>query len=460
MFFDYDTYDREETVLKYPSKNRKRPGSESRGKKRETITFTIPKPRLPKIKLPGNLSPRTILISLFALVIVVTAAIIISSLPKKPSSTDPAVPPDNTENAEITEPDYDNTYKYEYYKFDPGVMTEYRGAVEFLSLHPVIAYPEMAYDNDSFSRRFDSWSLTANEFKNILQSLYDNKYIIINPNQVWSEYTADNGSVRMQKNKLSIPEGRKPIVLIFNDFNYYESTSGNGYSDNLCIRTGGEIWDTTKTPTGGTAITQEHDAITILDTFVKEHPDFSLHGAKGCIALTGYEGILGYRTQNGDDDSARKKEIAAVKPVISQLKKTGWYFACHTYSHTDIASAAYTDIVSDMTKWVNEVGSLVGETKILVAPDSGAPDGTVIPDKGETYDYLQSLGFKYYFAPGTGTSSEIKTNSPAVFCSVTEIDGDALRRNDPALSKFFNISEVFDGDVRPAAAGSIPGNDD
>ncbi len=435
--------------MKFPSKKRKRHGSQSRGKKRETITFTIPKPRLPRIKLPENLSPRTILISLFALVIVVAAVIVISSLPKKPPD-DGSIPPDDTETADITEPDYDNSYEYNYYKFDPGVMTEYRGSVEVLSFHPVIAYPELAFDGDSFSRRFDSWSLTANEFKSILQSLYDKKYIIINLNQVWSEYTADNGSVRMQKNKLSIPEGRKPIILIFNDFNYYENISGNGYTDKVTVRTGGEIWDSATTPTGGTAITQEHDAITILDTFVKEHPDFSLHGAKGCIALTGYEGILGYRTQIGDDDSLRKKETAEVKPVISQLKKTGWYFACHTYGHTGIASASYTDIVTDMTKWVNEVGSLVGETKILVAPDSGDPSGTVIPDVGETYDYLQSLGFKYYFAPGSGTSSEIKTNSPAVFCSVTEVDGDALRGNDPALSRFFDVSKIFDGDVRPA----------
>ena len=36
--------------------------------------------------------------------IVVTAAIIISSLPKKPSNADPAAPPDNTENAERSLP--------------------------------------------------------------------------------------------------------------------------------------------------------------------------------------------------------------------------------------------------------------------------------------------------------------------------------------------------------------------
>ena len=36
--------------------------------------------------------------------------------------------------------------------------------------------------------------------------------------------------------------------------------------------------------------------IPLIDTFVEEHPDFSYHGAKGIIALTGYNGVLGYRT--------------------------------------------------------------------------------------------------------------------------------------------------------------------
>ena len=38
--------------------------------------------------------------------------------------------------------------------------------------------------------------------------------------------------------------------------------------------------------------------VPLIDRFVEEHPDFSYRGAKGIVALTGYNGILGYRTDS------------------------------------------------------------------------------------------------------------------------------------------------------------------
>ena len=76
-------------------------------------------------------------------------------------------------------------------------------------------------------------------------------------------------------------------------------------------------------------MTKELDATPILDEFVYEHPDFSLNGAKAIFSLTGYCGILGYRTQDDRDiaadspdrpafDAYRASEIEAVKPVIER----------------------------------------------------------------------------------------------------------------------------------------------
>lgn len=46
----------------------------------------------------------------------------------------------------------------------------------------------------------------------------------------------------------------------------------------------------------GTVVTGDYDVVPILDSFIKEHPDFSYHGRKGILAMTGYDGVLGYRT--------------------------------------------------------------------------------------------------------------------------------------------------------------------
>ena len=67
----------------------------------------------------------------------------------------------------------------------------------------------------------------------------------------------------------------------------------------------GQIWAQCTDPnTGETFLTQDLDATPILDQFVLEHPDFSLNGAKAIFSLTGYQGILGYRTQNDIDIAA------------------------------------------------------------------------------------------------------------------------------------------------------------
>jgi hypothetical protein len=114
-------------------------------------------------------------------------------------------------------------------------------------------------------------------------------------NDVWSETVGDDGVHRMVRNTLMIPEGKKPLILSYDDVNYYNYMIENGFPYKLVIKDG-ELWSYGLDPDGNEVYSQDLDAITILDKFVKEHPDFSLNGAKGCLCLTGYEGILGYRT--------------------------------------------------------------------------------------------------------------------------------------------------------------------
>lgn len=117
--------------------------------------------------------------------------------------------------------------------------------------------------------------------------------------------------------------------------NYYPYMLDEGFTSKLVVGDDGEIWAQCTDPyTNETFLTKELDATPILDQFVYEHPDFSLNGAKAIFSLTGYQGILGYRTQDDRDiaadspdrpafDAYRASEIEAVKPVIARLKETG-----------------------------------------------------------------------------------------------------------------------------------------
>ena len=48
-------------------------------------------------------------------------------------------------------------------------------------------------------------------------------------------------------------------------------------------------------PGGGEITAYDTEIVTILDRFVAEHPDSPYKGAKGIIALTGFNGVLDTR---------------------------------------------------------------------------------------------------------------------------------------------------------------------
>ena len=307
----------------------------------------------------------------------------------------------------------------------------------------------------------DDWMVTVEEYNKILQSLYDNDYVLVNMNDVWSEYTTESGEKRMQRNILMIPEGKKPLIISFDDVNYYDYMLEEGFTSKLVIATDGELWAECTDPyTGETFLTQDLDAVTILDKFVEEHPDFSPFGVKGCLSLTGYQGILGYRTNTDSahvNDPAfeanRQKEIEAVKPIIRKLKETGWYFGSHTWGHINLSNKSMGYIQQDAQKWADEVGSLVGPTQILFYPHGARPDGDHDQgeDYGEQFKWLQSQGFRIFASVGTESYSQIKKTISAVICDRLHPDGKTLRSGTARAKylKFYDAKEIIDLDVRP-----------
>ncbi len=337
---------------------------------------------------------------------------------------------------------------------------------EHIFFHPVIAYPQWAFHDCPASQEqrygLDDWMVTVDEYNKILQNLYDKDYIIVSMNDVWSEVDTPNGP-RMQRNTLMIPEGKKPLIISFDDTNYYDYMLEEGFTSKLVLADDGNIWAECTDPyTQETFLTRDLDAITILDKFVEEHPDFSLNGVKGCLSLTGYQGILGYRTQNDIDiaandprrpafDANRQAEIEAVKPIIQRLKETGWYFGSHTWGHIRLSTRAMEQIQRDTGRWAEEVGSLVGPTSILFYPHGARPDGD--HDQGETYGeqfkWLQSQGFRIFASVGTSSYSQVKSTISAVICDRLHPDGTTLRRSRSRYLQFYDAKEIIDLSVRP-----------
>ena len=341
--------------------------------------------------------------------------------------------------------------------------------VEHLFFHPVIAYPQWAFHDgptpQSQKDGLDDWMVTVDEFNKILQSVYDNGYILVRMEDVWSEQINENGEARMVRNTLKLPEGKKPLVISFDDVNYYPYMLEEGFTSKLVLGDDGQIWAECTDPyTKETFLTQDLDATTLLDKFVLEHPDFSLNGAKAIYSLTGYQGIFGYRTQNDIDiaaddparpafDAKRQQEIEAVKPVIQRLKETGWTFGSHTWGHINLSTSSMERIQRDTLRWAEEVGSLVGPTNILFYPHGARPDGD--HDQGESYGeqfkWLQSQGFRVFASVGINSYSQVKSTISAVICDRLHPDGTTLRsvRAREWYQQFYDATQIIDLSVRP-----------
>lgn len=338
--------------------------------------------------------------------------------------------------------------------------------VEHLFFHPVIAYPEFTFSSAIPQNRqegLDDWMVTADEFKKIIQSVYDKGYILVRMEDVWSETTDGSGVPHMVRNTLKLPEGKKPLVVSFDDVNYYDYMLKEGFASKLVLGDDGQIWAQCTDPfTQETFLTQDLDATTLLDQFVLEHPDFSLNGAKAIYSLTGYQGILGYRTQNDRDieegdpkrpefEAYRQSEIDAAKPVIARLKETGWTFGSHTWGHINLSTKSLQTVKNDTERWAEEVGSLVGPTQILFYPHGARPDGGDVTQSGPIFQYLQSQGFRVFASVGIQSYSKIKSDISAVICDRLHPDGTTLRRGKDRerYLQFYDAKEIIDLKVRP-----------
>ena len=328
------------------------------------------------------------------------------------------------------------------------------GVVEHLFFHPVIAYPELAFDGDTQENGLDDYMLTAGEYRKILASLYEKDYVLVDINSVWSQEEGEDGP-HMVRNTLCLPEGKKPLVLSFDDTNYYPYMLENGFAHKLIIGEDLKIASWGRDPAGNEVVSRDLDAIPILDKFVEEHPDFSPFGAKGCLSLTGYEGILGYRTQtdtqtwDGAKEANRQKEREAVLPIVEELRRTGWTFGSHTWGHIRLGSGNMAKIKADTEKWFDEVGSLVGETPILFYPHGERPDGNDWTQTGEAFQYLQSQGFRVFCSVGVESFSFIKKDICAVICDRLHPDGKTLRWSRNRYLQFYDAKEIMDTSVRP-----------
>lgn len=315
----------------------------------------------------------------------------------------------------------------------------YEGPIEHIFFHPLIAYVERATDGRGNDSGQDLYMVTVEEFNRTITQMYEKGYVLTSMYDLFSFETQEDGTVFAEKKPLYLPQGKKPYILSVDDMNYYEYMIADGQVWKLVFDDNGEIAAYAENMDGVPEVRRDNAIVPLLDDFVKAHPDASYNGAKGLIGLTGYEGILGYRT-NSIKYENYLEEQAAVKPIVAQLKETGWDFASHSQGHRHTNTAAYEVITEDTDRWAFEVEPLVGKTPIYIYPF-----GETVKDDDPKMAYLRKYGFAVFC--GVGNKPYLKqTEGGFIKMDRRAIDGVTLRKDRNA--DLLDAAQIVDASYR------------
>ena len=308
--------------------------------------------------------------------------------------------------------------------------------------HTLIDDTGRAFDGDSKSGNYNQVMTTVSEFNKIIQIMYDKGYVLVSPHDMAT--VNDDGT--MSRGKIMVPEGKIPFVLSQDDVSYYHYMDGDGCASKLVLDENGEVKNEYVEADGSVSV-GDYDLVPLLDTFIKEHPDFSYHGRKGILAMTGYNGVLGYRTdiayktgENLQDDQKKflednpdfdyDQDVADATKVADAMKAEGWEFASHTWGHMNATERSAEDLKTDDQKWKSYVAPILGDTDMIIfafGADIGDWSGYSSDNpKFQYYKYFVQITDQY-FRQGR-----------------RNLDGYRMYYNPEMLSDLFDVADVWD----------------
>lgn len=313
----------------------------------------------------------------------------------------------------------------------------YFGKVRHIFFHSLILYPQLAFSGAD-AQGYKDWMVTRREFKEILHRLYRNGYALVDIRLVYQ--AGGKGFL--------FPKGKKPLIISVDDVNYYESMKNKGFAQKLIVDQNERLAALVKTPDGGVMVDYEGDIAPIIENFVKLHPDFSYNQAKGVLAVTGYQGVFGYRITSLKGNEL-EQELNEAKRVADWLKNSGWKIACHSYGHSPKfkdGSITIDRLKSDMEKWNGRIAPVTGKTDIFIPPY-----GRHFASGDSRFKLLRQNGFNI-FCPVYKKMETVFSNGYMVSQRLN-IDGLTLTKYPSRMDGLFDIDGVIDPAREQGRAG-------
>lgn len=320
--------------------------------------------------------------------------------------------------------------------------------ISHIFFHSLIVDSQKAFSSKQ-AQGYKDYMVTISEFNKIIDQLHKNNYVLVDLNKLLKK----DSKGKISFSGVSLPKGKKPLILSQDDVSYYEYMDNSGFPSKLVVGKQNVVKNVYKEKNKETM--GDYDVVPLIDSFIKKHPDFSYQGAKGTLALTGYNGVLGYRTsksQYGDNETTNK-EIVQAKKVAGQLKKDGWSFASHTWGHINMGQSSLPDIQKDNELWQKEVAPILGTTQILIYP-FGADISDERPYDGNNakFEYLKSQGFRIFCNVDASVSSWGQLGNDYYRNARINIDGirfqSVIENRNTTLDQFFSVKDIYDRQER------------
>lgn len=335
------------------------------------------------------------------------------------------------------------------------VLWEDNTKISHVFFHTLVADTSLAFDGDEDEPGYNQVMTTIEEFNAIMQQMYDRGYVLVSLHQIAAIEKQADGTEKMVWQDIYLPEGKKPFVLSQDDVCYYEYMDGDGFATRLIVDENGKVTNEMILPDGST-VTGSFDCLPLLEDFIAEHPDFSYRGARGILALTGYNGIFGYRTSyrgyGPDSDKPNpniEEDRQTAAEVAEAIKALGWELASHSWGHRDYGTVSWDSFIFDVDIWEREVETIIGDTDILIYPfGADVGDWHKYSDDNERYKYLDKVGFDYFCNVDGSVSYWVQKSGGYLRQGRMNLDGyrmyQDLYNGKTKLVDFFDVASVFD----------------
>lgn len=349
--------------------------------------------------------------------------------------------------------------------------------VPHIFYHSLVNEPSRTFDvqklGAAYANGHQTWMVTTQEFDNITKALYDNGYVYVRLRDLVVETKNADGTVTFEKNtNLLLPRDKKAVVLSIDDLSYYHTYEKGGYPNRLIVDENGKPKCEYTNSSGETSI-GDYDVVPRLNTFLEEHPDGAYKNARGLIAMTGYNGVFGYRTdvayktgeRLGSDQKAWlaahpdfnwDTDVAEAKKVAQAIKDSGWEFASHTWGHISVTGKSAEDLKIDDQKWKNTVENIIGPVDtIIFAHGNDISNHKDYSADNQAFQYYKSSGYNYFCNVDASNLYWNQFRSNYIRQARINLDGLTLNRaisgKTKVLDNLFDANAVYDS-RRPAFA--------